>query len=444
MLKFGFAKEDITPAYGIPLCGYFNPRPNKGAFDRLAIKAAAFETSNGQKGMILSYDLCLFTADVVKRLEKAIADANIDMAGKILFSCTHTHTGPYTGKLFTDDADKDYMDSVVAKTVNVVKEALRSLAPAEMYMTTTSCDTLAYNRRFVMKNGKVLTNPGKLNPDIDHPEGPIDPEIPVMAIKQDGKIVFLMANISNHTDTIGGDYTSADWPGRMEHYIQNDFGYDVPVMTLIAPQGNINHFNVKTATDQSSYEEAKRIGKAYANVLLSCLYQLEKVEDIDITCDEITFEAPYLQVSDAEYNEAKAIYEANKDAVMEGGRDFTSEDIARGVPFVKKFFAGMLIECRENPVTEKRYERVPAIKFGKTLGIVGLPAEPFVEIGLEIKKASPFTFTMVSALTQGEVGYVGLPKNYGIGGYETAPDRYKADPCVGEAFIKYGIEILNK
>ena len=75
---------------------------------------------------------------------------------------------------------------------------------------------------------------------------------------------------------------------------------------------------------------------------------------------------------------------------------------------------------------------------GAPFGIITFSSES------EIKKASPFTFTMVSALTQGEVGYVGLPKNYGIGGYETAPDRYKADPCVGEAFIKYGIEILNK
>ena len=36
--EFGFAQCDITPAIGVPLCGYFNPRPNKGAFDRLAVK----------------------------------------------------------------------------------------------------------------------------------------------------------------------------------------------------------------------------------------------------------------------------------------------------------------------------------------------------------------------------------------------------------------------
>ena len=61
-----------------------------------------------------------------------------------------------------------------------------------------------------MKDGTVLTNPGKLNPDIVRPEGVIDPEIPLMAVKQDGMMRLIVANISNHTDTIGGDLVSAD------------------------------------------------------------------------------------------------------------------------------------------------------------------------------------------------------------------------------------------
>ena len=44
-----------------------------------------------------------------------------------------------------------------------------------------------------------------------------------------------------------------------------------------------------------------------------------------------------LEAEDGE--RALKVYEENKDAVMEAGKDFTSEDIARGVPFVKKFFA---------------------------------------------------------------------------------------------------------
>ena len=64
MIKFGYAQENITPKRGIPLCGYFEPRPNVGAHDPLMVKAAVFEC-NGVKGGILSYDLCLVPRSVV-------------------------------------------------------------------------------------------------------------------------------------------------------------------------------------------------------------------------------------------------------------------------------------------------------------------------------------------------------------------------------------------
>ena len=52
-MRFGFAKEDITPKRGIGLCGYFEPRPNKGAYDTLNIRAALFECG-GKVGGIVS------------------------------------------------------------------------------------------------------------------------------------------------------------------------------------------------------------------------------------------------------------------------------------------------------------------------------------------------------------------------------------------------------
>ena len=45
-LEFGSAVEDITPKIGLPLCGYFNLRPNRGYYDRLKLKAAVFRTGD--------------------------------------------------------------------------------------------------------------------------------------------------------------------------------------------------------------------------------------------------------------------------------------------------------------------------------------------------------------------------------------------------------------
>ncbi len=440
--EFGFAKEDITPNYGLLLAGYFNLRPNRGAYDRLAVKAAVFRNGDDCTA-IVSFDLCLFSASFVNELDAMLAAENSPLAGKTLFCATHTHTGPYVAPLFGHSFDPEYVASVKAKTITALKNAYASLAPAELYVSDTECTTLSFNRRYIMKNGKTLTNPGKLNPDIDHPEGGIDPKIIMMQVRQDDRPVLLLANISNHTDTIGGDMVSADWPGRMEAEIQREYGYDIPVMTIIAPQGNINHFDVSTPVNQTSYEEAKRIGKAYANAILAALYRLHKIENTAITVKRSTFEAPYLQLTDEEYAEAKRVYEENKDAEMEPGRDLTSEDIARGVPAVKKMFAKKAIDCRENPITTKRIENQIAITFGTELAFVSLPAEPFVEIGYAIRKASKYPYTVLAALGMGEVGYVGMPHHYGNGGYETSPDRSLADRTVGETMIAGAIELLK-
>jgi hypothetical protein len=48
---------------------------------------------------------------------------------------------------------------------------------------------------------------------------------------------------------------------------------------------------------------------------------------------------------------------------------------------------------------------------------VGIPGELFVEIGLEIKKASPFLHTMVFGYTNDSVGYLPTRKAFPDGGY---------------------------
>ena len=266
--EFGFAKEDITPRCGLGLCGYFNLRPNRGAYDRLAVKSAVFRNGSESCGLV-SFDLCLFPSSFVKRIEKVMIEKKSPLAERVLFCATHTHTGPFVSPCFDDEnaVDPAYVDEVIAKTVSSLEKAYASLAEAELYTAETECTTLAFIRRYIMKNGKTLTNPGKLNPEIDHPEGKIDPKIIMAEVRQEGRAVMLMANISNHTDTIGGDIVSADWPGRMEAEIQNAYGYDIPVMTIIAPQGNINHFDITTPGSQTGYEEAKRIGRDRTGII---------------------------------------------------------------------------------------------------------------------------------------------------------------------------------
>jgi hypothetical protein len=51
--------------------------------------------------------------------------------------------------------------------------------------------------------------------------------------------------------------------------------------------------------------------------------------------------------------------------------------------------------------------------------VVAIPCETFAEIGLSIKKKSPFATTCVVSLANGYFGYLPTPQQHQLGGYET-------------------------
>ncbi len=61
---------------------------------------------------------------------------------------------------------------------------------------------------------------------------------------------------------------------------------------------------------------------------------------------------------------------------------------------------------------------IQAMRIGE-LAITAIPCEVFVEIGLEIKRESPFPTTFTIELANGYNGYLPTEKQHGLGGYET-------------------------
>ena len=55
---------------------------------------------------------------------------------------------------------------------------------------------------------------------------------------------------------------------------------------------------------------------------------------------------------------------------------------------------------------------------------LGFPGEMFVEIGIDIKRASPFDQTLVLGLTNGLVGYLPTKRAFDEGGYESKSARF--------------------
>lgn len=418
MLQVGIAREIITPSRGVPLCGYFNPRPNTGILDDLCVRAMIFKKDNVVSGLVV-FDLCFLSTGIVEKIKAGMKNAGMKFGSNLIFSATHTHTGPYIDDFFGVKADSAYLESLNDKAVSAIRQAYANLAPAELLSGSVKNNPMAFNRRYWMKNGKVLTNPGKLNPDIVKPEGPLDAEIGVIAVRQDGRISGIVTNIVNHTDTVGGDFVSSDWPGRMEKEIQNSIGYDVPVLTLIGCSGNINHLDVSNGDEYYGYAEANRIGKAYAGIVRDTLKKLKKLPVEKISVSSIMMSIPFRTISDAEVKKAKETIARIGNSASD--KDMTSEGLATGDGPVAKFFAEQLVDYRKTCSGKSRKFPMVSIKFGDKLAFISLPGEPFTEIGLKIKKLSRFTKTWPVALGMGECGYIPLKECFKRGGYEILP-----------------------
>jgi hypothetical protein len=84
-----------------------------------------------------------------------------------------------------------------------------------------------------------------------------------------------------------------------------------------------------------------------------------------------------------------------------------------------------------------------AIRIGD-LGIVANPCETFVEIGLEVKKKSPFKHTFTIELANGYNGYLPTPEHHALGGYETWRARSSyLEVNASPAFMRVWLELLK-
>src|ERR1022692_3813329 len=222
----GAAEIDIPPPMGARLAGYFNERLATGMHDPLHAKAIVLRQGAEQIAFV-SCDLIGISLGVTMNARvQASARTGIPVSN-IVICATHSHTGPlFEGALrdyFHEVAEKkysrdpqeevDYPALLIERLVKVICAAQASLRPAQLQAGITTQPGLSFNRRYWMKNGKVVFNPGVRNPDIVRPAGPTDPDVGIL-LARDPKTkqpVTGLTVFAVHSDTVGGTLYSADY-----------------------------------------------------------------------------------------------------------------------------------------------------------------------------------------------------------------------------------------
>ena len=116
----------------------------------------------------------------------------------ILIAATHSHTSPayhsnireLTGSLrppFDKDEDIEeeaYARSLIINIAKAIEDANNTATAVIVASATPAVEHLAVNRRFLMHDGKVQTNPGMGNPGILRSAGPVDPVLGILLIRR--------------------------------------------------------------------------------------------------------------------------------------------------------------------------------------------------------------------------------------------------------------------
>ncbi len=100
-----------------------------------------------------------------------------------------------------------YLARVEQALIDAVYEAHDRRALALAAVGSGIEPTVAFNRRFVMRDGRTVTHPGLGNPDIVEPAGPVDPEVGVLGAWDAGdprRLLGCVVNFACHATTSPG------------------------------------------------------------------------------------------------------------------------------------------------------------------------------------------------------------------------------------------------
>ena len=433
MLKADFGRVDITPPLGTTLAGYYETRYAEGILDPLLATAVAFD--NGEaRIVVMSVDIIGFNQKLMNRVRTIIAEA-VDTDPKAVFiACTHTHLGPCTADAFGHEHNPEYVNWLVRKLADAAVLAVQDLSPAKLSYTRGVVKDVAFVRRYKMKDGSYRTNPGYLNPDVDHPLGTPDENSALLIIKRENGPEIGIVNFQVHPDVIGGCRISADYP----KFVRDTYETLIPnsrCMYINGAQGDANHIDIRLEEDRCrrGYDRSRYMGRKIAMSVVANYELAEPLAGDRIAFGQKSYLAKVNKGTPEELEASKKIVEIFErdgvDAIMPfpGRTKSETRTIAKRVVNVEAF-----------PDEKELY--LTAVSVGDVV-FAGFPGEPFTDVGRAVKANSKFTLTIPACAANGYEGYYPVKSAFDEGGYEALNARYVGGTA--EKLVEVSTEVVN-
>jgi neutral ceramidase len=434
--RAGAARVAITPKNGTPMGGYYHFRGVGGVQDPIYAKTIVVE-QDGVHAAFVVLDLSGTTRPLVAEARKLVQEQSGIAPEYVMISATHTHSGPQLprGSLIdeitkaTSAPGMEYVNSLPHLIAQSVRDAKAKLAAAKPSSAVGRAENLAFNRR-VLRDGetKAIWQPAKIDPAKDRPAGPVDPDVGLLvfdAATPDTTPIAAYVNFAMHPTSVGsGVRISADYPGVLTKLLSERKGESMIAVFANGACGDINHTNYMAGKRPTTQE----IGTILADAAAAAWPNLKPAVTYAPKARLVMLDLPRRKYSDEDIAKAK---------------DVATRMMTEKLGTVPMAEAVSILDTVER--SEKKIPLladVQVISFSDDIAVVALPGEIFVELGLAIKKASPFKHTFIAELANGSVGYVPTRAAFAQGNYEVVSARGAIES--GEMIVEAAIKLLNE
>ena len=439
----GFSRVNVTPMMGIGLEGYFIPRCAKGILDELEINTLAL--SDGERKILLiSTDQCMLKADVAKAFQNHISQRVHIPKEAIYIHATHTHTAPFLEASSEDALVQEYFRFMCRRMEDAATLAMEDLKPTRVGWRIGTAPNIAFIRRFRMKDGSIQTNPGVNNPDILEPVGEADERVNVLRFDREGGETIALVNFGNHPDVVGGEKISADWPGMLRKEVEKILPQTRCVF-FNGAQGDVNHVNVRPQGGDLNdmfldfdgvsrgYGHARYMARVVTGAVLQAYDKVKYTDAFPIRFMQRTITVPSNMPRAEDMEEARRIgklHQAGKDEELPYQGMMLTTIVAE---------AERMIALEHGP--ESFEMELSAVAIGN-IAFIGIPGEPFMRVGRELKRAEGWELVLPTCITNGYEGYFPVKDAYDEGGYEARSSRFRSG--VAEIITEEGLKLLKE
>jgi hypothetical protein len=338
-----------------------------------------------------------------------------------MVSATHNHAGPAVTDCGDVARDGAYVESFVARLTEAFGRALGQRREAEVGVRTSFEFRIAHNRRVLMRDGTARTHGRFSDPGALCLEGPIDPEVTVVAVRaKGGSVLGALVNYSCHPTHFGGDTTlSAGFPGVLARRMKE---HGCPVtLYLNGACGNLHTSDPAADGADMSMDEAGGILAEHARQALA---GTNWRGDVRLSATAKTVALPFREVSEAQIR-----------GTVRGAQRFIDPAI---------YDRGMERLVRKIRERGTQDAEVQALSLDEYV-LVAIPAEFFVQLGLKIKLRAHPRHALVVSCANGMVGYVPHAEAFAHGGYETTFGEVSfLAPQAGDLFVDAAAELIPR